>query len=33
MTFTSGLFFCLAFVVSYGIFRHFERDHRRAQEA
>ena len=32
MTFTSGLFVCMAFVVSYGILRHFERDHKRAQE-
>jgi len=33
MTFTSGLYVCMAFLVTYGILRHFDRDHQRAQEA
>ena len=33
MTFTSGLYISMVFVVIYGIVRHFKRDHERAQAA
>ena len=33
MTFTSGLYLCMAVLVLYGIRRHFYRDHQRAQES